>query len=221
MIIQTISDTHNKHRNLTLADDCDLLIHAGDFSVKGRKAEAIDFLEWFAALPYKNKVLVPGNHDIWVERDGALEVSNFCKENGIDLLIDSSVVIGGIKIHGSPVTIRFGHGWAWNRDRSPIKALERAERGITSAKFIGDHWDLIPSDADIVVCHGPCQGIVDYDNNNKELGCALLRNKMKEVQPKLFVCGHIHESGGKSIKIGSTTYANTATKPMLFDWNAL
>src|SRR5690606_27313195 len=142
MIIQTLSDTHNKHKLLEPnLQDCDLIIPGGDICGRGRKYEALAFIQWYADLPYKHKVLIPGNHDIWVEREGAEEALTFCKDNGIHFLVDSFVNIDGLKIHGSPVTLRFGHGWAWNRDKSPAKAEERNERGVLGAKYIADHWD--------------------------------------------------------------------------------
>eukprot|EP00450_Noctiluca_scintillans_P016776 CAMPEP_0194513232 /NCGR_PEP_ID=MMETSP0253-20130528/45442_1 /TAXON_ID=2966 /ORGANISM="Noctiluca scintillans" /LENGTH=252 /DNA_ID=CAMNT_0039356769 /DNA_START=10 /DNA_END=768 /DNA_ORIENTATION=- len=57
-----ISDTHNKHRTLSVPDG-DVLIHAGDFTLYGREDHARDFDAWLADLPHKVKLVVVGNHE--------------------------------------------------------------------------------------------------------------------------------------------------------------
>jgi len=215
MRIQTISDTHNNHGLYNLAP-CDVIVHAGDFSVKGTQEEAEEFLDWFGHLPYTHRILVPGNHDVYAERN--LDAfRKACDELDITLLIDESIVIDGVKFWGSPVTCRFGYGWAWNRDRSKTKAIDRLYRGVEDAKYIGDHWDLIPDDVDVVVCHQPPFEILDGipvvmagTPIISNVGCPLLREKIAEVKPKLFVCGHIHQDNGTKL-IDGVKYINTAT----------
>ena len=56
-----ISDTHGDHAQMQLPDG-DVLLHAGDVTAHGSKADYADFLEWFAAQPHKHKVFIAGNH---------------------------------------------------------------------------------------------------------------------------------------------------------------
>ena len=95
-----ISDTHNRHRELTLPSG-DVLIHAGDACLRGTLEEFIAFANWFGAQPHPYKLFVPGNHDFCVERDAAL-CRNLLTKAGARLLIDQAVTINGVKFYGSP-----------------------------------------------------------------------------------------------------------------------
>ena len=64
MTILQISDTHNRHGLLQNMSMADVLIHCGDFTDRGTEAEALDFLNWFIALPHPHKLFVTGNHDL-------------------------------------------------------------------------------------------------------------------------------------------------------------
>ena len=64
MTILQISDTHNRHGLLQQLPMADVLIHCGDFTDRGTEAEALDFLNWFIALPHPHKLFVTGNHDL-------------------------------------------------------------------------------------------------------------------------------------------------------------
>jgi len=50
-----ISDTHSKTKNLILPKG-DVLIHAGDFSIKGRVKEIEGFADFLAAQDFQYKV---------------------------------------------------------------------------------------------------------------------------------------------------------------------
>ncbi len=77
--------------------------------------------------------------------------------------------------------------WAFNRHRGePIKR----------------HWDLIPSDTDIIITHGPVFRRLDKTTGGEHVGCKDLFNKVQEVKPKIHICGHIHEAYGTIKKSG-------------------
>lgn len=190
MKIQTISDTHNNHESFKIYDS-DIIIHAGDFCERGDRGESLDFLQWFANLNIKHKVLVPGNHETWIEKNLG-EFEDSCKSMGVHLLIGEKT-IDSIKFWGSPFTLDCGYGWAWN----------------VGPTEIAHYWDEIPDDTNVVICHQPCYGILD-EVNGVHTGCKSLTKKIQEIKPSLFVCGHIHQSRGK-INIDGVTYINTAT----------
>lgn len=48
-----LSDTHNQHKSLENLPEADVIIHSGDFSFAGTKAEFDDFLNWFLSLDGK------------------------------------------------------------------------------------------------------------------------------------------------------------------------
>ena len=62
--ILQISDTHNRHNDLTNLPEADVIVHCGDFTEQGTEEETLDFLNWFIELPYKHKIFITGNHDL-------------------------------------------------------------------------------------------------------------------------------------------------------------
>jgi Icc-related predicted phosphoesterase len=101
-LIFGFSDTHGKHRELKVPENVDIVICAGD-AVEDNLAgnEYDDFIEWFASLPCKWKVFVPGNHELSFELDKAKEITDIMKSKGITVLQDAiedcdGVIIGSI-----------------------------------------------------------------------------------------------------------------------------
>jgi Icc-related predicted phosphoesterase len=190
MNITLISDTHNKHKQLTLKGG-DLLIHAGDVSGRGYTDEVSDFLKWFSVQPYRHKIFIAGNHDFFFERKEEDTIKNIIPENVI-YLNDSGCEIEGIKIWGSPVQPWF-YDWAFNRQRgSDIKK----------------HWDLIPAGTEILITHGPPYGILDRTVRDIDAGCEELLAAVKKIKPALHVFGHIHEAYG--LQKGETLFCNVS-----------
>ena len=207
--IVAISDTHTKHRQISLPDG-DMIICAGDISYRGTIREVNDFLEWYSSLPYKEKILIAGNHDWGFEREPEL-FAKMCKDAGIIYLNDSSYTsIDGFKIWGSPVQPAFCN-WAFNRARSEKSAKNPHDRMDFGHELIKPHWDLIPDDVDILITHGPPYKILDQCQNGiRHVGCVELLKKIKQIKPKLHIFGHIHESRGRQISDG-TTYINASS----------
>lgn len=202
--ICAISDTHNQHRNI-VCDSGDILIHAGDATGRGYEYELEDFIDWFAEQDYEHKIYVPGNHDIGLENDLEKYDKRFT-DNNIMLLNDESVVLRGIsrdnskeyeiKVHGSPITPNFGR-WAFMRARG---------------ESINKHWMKIPKDTDILITHGPPNGIldeVDRFGGVEHTGCEMLWERVQSVCPKLHIFGHIHEGAG-ALRLGDTEYINAS-----------
>jgi hypothetical protein len=57
--IVCISDTHEKHLNLNLPKG-DILIHSGDFSLRGKIENIQKFNDFLGLLPYKHKIVIAG-----------------------------------------------------------------------------------------------------------------------------------------------------------------
>lgn len=202
-----ISDTHGKHMQLTLPEG-DVIIHAGDVSMRGEQYEIEKFLNWFDGLDYQHKIFIAGNHDFYFERTAEEEIQQLIPSS-IIYLNDSTVNIGSIKIWGSPISPWF-FNWAFNRHRGTD---------------IKKHWNLIPDDVNIVVTHGPVYKILDRTVTGKSVGCEDLLQKLNEVQPAVHICGHIHEAYG-SAKNEHTQFYNVSilneryqvvNQPMVFD----
>ncbi|MES2731039.1 MAG: metallophosphatase domain-containing protein [Bacteroidota bacterium] len=198
MEIVCISDTHGQHESLRLPKG-DLLIHAGDISAHGKREEVEAFLRWFAGLPYQYKVFTGGNHDFFLERSPSVFQS--LVPDNCYYLNDSAVEIEGVRVWGSPIT-PFFFNWAFNRYRGPD---------------IQKHWDLIPAQTDILITHGPPLGILDRTARGEAVGCQDLQQTITEIQPRLHVFGHIHESYGVVEQAGTTfvnaSYLNLQYRP--------
>lgn len=177
MKIVAISDTHNLHGKLDLPDG-DLLIHAGDFTNRGKETEVIYFAKWFEKQPHKYKIVIPGNHDtITAFKDFKEEF----KGRGIILLEDEAVTIDGLLVYGSPWTPRYGmFEWMYERNSNDARKV----------------WNNIPDNTDILITHGPAFGYGDMTQRGVNAGCEVLYDRIMEVMPKIHIFGHIHESFG-------------------------
>ena len=191
MKLLLISDTHTKHDQLKLPPT-DILIHAGDVSSRGTKAEIIDFLNWLEKQKATHKIFIAGNHDFFFENESPEEINALIPKN-ITYLNDSGITINGLNIWGSPVSPWF-HDWAFNRQRG---------------EDINKHWKLIPENTDILITHGPAYGILDRTIGNELVGCEDLLKRVQAIKPKLFVFGHIHEAYGMK-QVEGTDFINAS-----------
>jgi Icc-related predicted phosphoesterase len=146
-------------------------------------------------------VLIAGNHDFFFEVAKPEEVEALIAEYpGITYLNDSGATIEGIKFWGSPVT-PFFHNWAFNRWPDEIKP----------------HWDLIPEGIDVLITHGPPEGILDFTEYDRDhVGCPTLLEKVKQIKPKVHVFGHIHEARGKE-EIDGTVFINASMVTLRYE----
>lgn len=198
MRIVCISDTHNCNEQIDVPDG-EILIHSGDATITGTVEEIKNFNAWLSALPHRHKIFVAGNHDWLFERNN--EFARTLLSTKIIYLQDSFTEIDGLKIYGSPWQPRF-FDWAFNLNRG----YELAEK-----------WKLIPDDTDILVTHGPPNGILDlvprrgWDENT---GCEELRKRLETIAEfgrlKLHVFGHIHCGYGTHEEFG-VKFVNAST----------
>lgn len=186
--IVAISDTHSRHQNFDPLPDGDILIHAGDATVKGNFGEVVEFNRWLGTLPHKHKIFVAGNHDFIFEKSP--DIARGLITNAT-YLQDSFVIIEGLKIYGSPWQPRF-YDWAFNLDRG---------------RDIARKWAMIPEDTDVLVTHGPPHGILDmvsdrWTGTAEAVGCEELLPVVQRIKPRLHIFGHIHASYGQLVQDG-------------------
>jgi hypothetical protein len=99
-----LSDTHQLHRQVEVPDG-DVLIHAGDFTMFSESMEAVvDFNDWLGELPHRYKIVVPGNHEYFLEADP----SERLMLDNANVLINEGIEIEGLRLWGSPVTPLYG-----------------------------------------------------------------------------------------------------------------
>jgi uncharacterized protein len=179
------------HRDLNGARDLaersaevDLVIGAGDFaSVHEGLEEAIGAL---SAIE-RPTVLVPGNN----ETEEALREA--CQEwDAATVLHGEGAEIDGIPFFGLgagvPVT-----PWDWSFDLDEEEAAGKLADCPTGA---------------VLVVHSPPYGHCDASSAGEHLGSSAVLDTIERVQPRLAVCGHIHESWGAESEIGSTAVFN-------------
>ena len=191
MKIVIISDTHNRHRKLTLPE-ADTIIHCGDFTSMGYEHEIQDFMKWFSHLNYTHKIVVAGNHEILFERNGLLARS-YVPDN-VHYLEDSGIEIEGLNFYGSPVQLPFGN-WAFMREEEKLEL----------------HWKAIPDNTDVLITHSPPLSIGDYvKRSHLHKGSpSLYWEVVERIKPLIHCYGHIHSGYGTKV-IENTTFINAA-----------
>lgn len=194
MEIMFFADTHGEHEYLKTFSNANaqsikdyVLIHGGDITENGTEYETIDFLKWFAKLPCKHKIFIGGNHDLFLESLTSKELKQIIPQ-GVTYLNNSSIVINGYTIWGSPITPYF-LGMAFNKERG---------------QAIKTGWNKIPTSTDILITHGPPKGILDAG-----FGCEDLLNRVIKIKPRLHLFGHVHEQIG-ALEFYETTFVNGA-----------
>lgn len=196
MKILAFSDLHLGHARaaalVRASRDADLVIGAGDFC-NARKGldEAMEMLEGVAA-PF---VVVPGN----AESDEELRAA---ANPGMTVLHGSGAEVGGLRLfglgYGVPVT-PFG---SWSCDLTEDRAAEMLA-GCEKA--------------DILIVHSPPKGVADVTSAGQSVGSTAIRDAIARIQPRLAVCGHIHDSWGKTGTIGATRVVNLGPRPNWFE----
>jgi Icc-related predicted phosphoesterase len=167
-----LSDTHEQHREVDVPCG-DIVIHSGDFTQFSRSLNSIiDFNEWLGALPHRHKIVIPGNHEFFLEADP----SRRSLLSNATVLINEATEIEGLRIWGSPVTPLYGGAFG----RSSAEDRRRLYAGI-------------PRGTDVVITHGPPFGILDSGSGSEHhQGDPVLFAAVTRIRPKLHVFGHVH-----------------------------
>lgn len=191
MKVIVISDTHNEHDRLKLPP-CDLLIHAGDFTVDSSLKEIRHFGTWFSHQNAKIKILIAGNHDHLFATNKLLAKRYL--HPTITYLHNTGVILpNGLRVWGSPVVPR-------NRHEGFVRPRGEAMR---------QHWEIMPEGIDILVTHVPPEGLLDRNKRGESCGCEHLRRHVDRMKPRLHCFGHIHESHG-TLERDGTRFVNAA-----------
>jgi Icc-related predicted phosphoesterase len=175
-----ISDTHEQHEKVTIPP-CDILIHCGDLTYNGDHSATVQAITWLHRQPAEHVVLIAGNHD-WIFERTPTVGKEIVSRTRVRYLENGRLELCGFKFWGSPYTPRF-MDWAFNCDEDRIYK----------------HWDLIPADTDILITHGPPQGIQDtiVPFPPVHLGCWDLIDKVLKIKPKVHAFGHVHGGYGQ------------------------
>ncbi|PAA85955.1 hypothetical protein BOX15_Mlig010922g1 [Macrostomum lignano] len=174
----------------------DVLLVAGDLTMRGSAREVSQVVDWLRDTPYSHRVVIAGNHDFCLDPqddDYSPEAEAALQRECIYLRDSSVVLFDSLKIYGSPVTPEF-HSMAFN---------------VARGSDIEQVWSSIPEDTDILLTHGPPLGHGDLVHNGIRAGCADLLMRVSQVRPAYHVFGHIHEAYGVTTD-GYTAFVNAA-----------
>lgn len=165
----------------------------------GLQAEELLELDHFCGyylkkeLGYKHILLVAGNHDFVLQKKP--EIVKELKH--ITYLEDTSIVIDGIKFHGSPWQPWFWD-WAFN---FPCHLKEEGGNWFRMKRHAIDTWAKIPDDVDVLITHTPPLNILDETGKGLNRGCQFLAERIEQLKNlKFHVFGHIHASHGMKKK---------------------
>lgn len=227
-----ISDTHSGHDQMKHEiPDGDVLIHAGDFTLRGLLGEVNAFNKFIGSLPHKYKIVIAGNHEHCLNSvvpsaangtfpDGHVQCNEQLRKHSsvsdtrkllsnCIYLQDEAKEIEGIRIYGSPWTIEHGT-CAFACDSAMLKCK----------------WDAIPTDVDVLITHSPPFGVCDKTHRGKHAGCKDLASAVTgRIKPKCHIFGHIHEGYG-TFQTASMLFINASictkayepvNKPVMFE----
>lgn len=207
-IIDCVSDTHGHYPEL---EGGDLLIVAGDLTARDTEWQHDDFFVWLNNQPYKKKIFISGNHDNYLQNNNSKFIKTLEKSN-LEYLCDSGTEFEGLKIWGSPWTLRF-----------PGMNPHYMAFTVDTEEELAEKWVMIPDDVDILVTHSPPHTILDcieeietkWGTRGKYLGSPSLYNLLykESIRPKLHVYGHIHEGYGhvpKMLDMPYTQFVNAS-----------
>ena len=196
MKILAFSDLHHSRPRaeaiVAASAEADLVIGAGDFcNMREGLPEAMTLLAGLGAP----MIAVPGNAESVEELADAAAA-------GTIVLHGQGTTAGGLSVfglgYGVPVT-PFG---TWSCDLSEPDA---------AALLAGCEA------ADIMVFHSPPKGVVDRTSAGKSAGSVAIHDAIERIQPRLALCGHIHDSWGREDTIGATRVVNLGPSPNWFD----
>ena len=156
------------------------------------------FSDWLTAHKIPT-IITGGNHDFYIQQNiNSLRLSLPC-----ETLENSGAVFNGVKLFGTPYTIEY-YDWAY-QGTEPEHNVQSPDLVNLNEVFAQD--DCVS--ADIIISHGPPFGVGDQTSRGDRCGSHSLLRHIEQYQPKLVLCGHIHEGYG-SYKIGETLVVNCA-----------
>ena len=146
----------------------------------------------------KKIIIIPGNHETFATAE----------------FLAKQYAPGVYNLHGRSVLFYneigiFGAGGSniglFNVTEGETKELiERAHKPIKNAKH------------KILITHTPPYG-TSIDALWQHVGSKAIRKEIEEIQPDIALCGHIHETFGKSDKIGKTTVVNAGKDGIIIE----
>ncbi|CAE8582451.1 unnamed protein product [Polarella glacialis] len=131
---------------------------------RGSAPELAEFNAWLGQLPHKSKVVICGNMDQRLESLASRDVRARFLTNA-RYLEDESCEVEGLRLYGSPFTPKFCGAFQLEGE---AQACEK--------------WSAIPDALDILITHGPPQGILDCAGKGQHVGCPELLRRVSSLR---------------------------------------
>lgn len=162
----------------------------------------LEFCHWTMRQKYSKVIFIAGNHDNCLVGNPSMHQGPY-EDIGrpeIAYLFDNGIEFEGLKIWGSPWTMKF-----------PGMNPHCMAFTVDTEEELADKFEKIPHDTDILITHSPPYGILDKIVDGRNVGSKYLHAWFKYVErPKLHVFGHIHEAYGQGEFFSG--YNNTMVK---------
>lgn len=194
--IQLVSDTHSG--KIDIDNTVDFVIHAGDITNYGfKKPLSIPWDHSIKSIE-ESKVpvyWVPGNHDIDFKRE--TKIGNDLCHNVLEKTLGfKDISITGVSMSVCYNLPRLADYW------DHMTCVDREEQKYYET-FLNKYFD-------IVVSHSPPTGIIGSEVQCGDIGSKYLLEYIEEYQPKLVVCGHVHNPLAREQWVGNTLVINVA-----------
>lgn len=206
--ILILSDTHGEDFNNETRTEqhVDVALHCGDLTNGSLLEEFRTTIETLKLINAPRKLIIAGNHDFSLDSGAFNAIVNDsesldrddvdryhgprhvrqllddAKEAGVEFLDEGTYAIdlengARLTIYASPYTPSLG-GRGFQYDRGSFHKFD------------------IKDGTDIVMTHGPPEGIFDRTHNGGRAGCPHLFEAIDRARPLVHCFGHIHEGWG-------------------------
>ena len=187
MKILHISDIHGRVENFQLVEehlhDCQLVVVSGDLTHMGGELALSKILQY---LPLEKTLAVLGNCDY---------------PSALKTLQSAGISIDGELKKFAGYTL-CGYGGSLPSPIDTPNMLSEQEFGQVLGSF---------ANPDILITHQPAFGTkADLAPDGTHVGSKSILHYIQQIQPRLALCGHMHEAQSTS-KIGSTTIVNSGS----------
>jgi uncharacterized protein len=201
--ILALSDTHLEFPDVANLPEADVLVHAGDWTELGFHHSGLEIRSFERFLnnlreKYPTVLALHGNHDLGFD-NGRWRDWGVTPIDGLTWTHPS-----GIRFHGVALTPAF---------HLPELLLEFKHMTIDRDEEDAA-WGFGP--VDVVVSHGPPFGYLDVTARGKNIGSRPAVSYIRRHQPRVFVCGHVHEAAGEA-RLRDTRIINVARRFEVID----
>lgn len=198
MRILAFSDLHRDEtaarRMVELCRQADIVVGAGDYATVRRGLQPM--IEILSAID-RPTALVCGNSE------DDRELREACRDwSAAHVLHGDGVEIDGVPFFGLGGAVPITPFGAWSYDLSE----EEAEALLSNCPI-----------GCVLISHSPPKGLVDVSSTGVSLGSLAVLRTIESKEPRLVICGHIHESSGRKVAHGETVVVNAGPGGMIVE----